>query len=126
MVSNYTLSDIALKIESCLVIMEEIPWKQEVFTLNANSVSNSTGKLFYPVLLTCALESDMLTAHLPVTPHPPPSPEIQRTAGGQLQAHNLLQNGGGGKDIKSSNRTGKAFTESSAPNNVGHQLLRLS
>lgn len=106
MVSNYTLSDIALKIESCLVIMEEIPWKQEVFTLNANSVSNSTGKLFYPVLLTCALESDMLTAYLPVTPHPPPSPETQRTAGGQLQAHNLLQNGGGEKryQIKQQNR----------------------
>ena len=73
MVSNYTLSDIALKIESCLVIMEEIPWKQEVFTLNANSASNSTGKLFYPVLLTCALESDVLTAHLPVTIPPTPA-----------------------------------------------------
>lgn len=78
MVSNYTLSAaIALKIESCLVIMEEIPWKQEVFTLNANSASNSTGKLFYPLLLTCALESDMLTAHLPA----PPAPEIKGLQG---------------------------------------------
>ena len=29
------------------------------------------------------------------------------------------------QDIKSSNKPGKAFMESSAPNNVGHQLLRL-
>ena len=124
MVSNYTLSDIALKIESCLVIMEEIPWKQEVFTLNANSVSNSTGKLFYPVLLTCALESDMLTAYLPVTPHPAQKPKGLQGVSCKPTIYCRME--GGKKDIKSSNRTGKAFTESSAPNNVGHQLLRLS
>ena len=125
MVSNYTLSDIALKIESCLVIMEEIPWKQEVFTLNANSASNSTGKLFYPVLLTCALESDVLTAHRPVT-IPPPQPGNPKDCRGSAVSPQFTAEWRGEKDIKSSSKTGKAFTESSAPNNVGHQLLRLS
>lgn len=79
MVSNYTLSAIALKIESCLVIMEEISWKQEVFTLNANSASNSTGKLFHPLVLTSAPESDMLTAHLPA-PQPGNPKDCRRSA----------------------------------------------
>lgn len=65
MVSNYILLAIALKKESCLVIMEEISWKQEVFTLNAKSAGEGIGKLFHPLLLTSIPESDMLTAYLP-------------------------------------------------------------
>lgn len=125
MVSNYTLSAIALKIESCLVIMEEISWKQEVFTLNANSAGNSTGKLFHPLTLTSAPESDMLTAHLPAPP--PPAWESQGLQGVSSEAtvHCRLRKEGGKNPIKSDNKTGKAFKEPSATNNVGHQLLRL-
>lgn len=45
--------------------MEEISWKQEVFTLNAKSAGSGIGKLFHPLVLTSTPESDMLTAHLP-------------------------------------------------------------
>lgn len=84
-VSNYALSAIALKIESCLAIMEQISWKQEVFTLNAKSASNGTGKLFHPLVLTFTAQSDMLTIDLLLSSLGTPG-----TAGGQQQAYNSL------------------------------------
>lgn len=62
--------------------MEEISRKQEVFTLNAKSATDGTGKLFHPLVLPSTPESDMLTAHLLL-----PSLGIPGTAGGQRQAH---------------------------------------
>lgn len=80
-VSNYTLSAIALKIEPCLVIMEEIAWKQEVFTLKAKSANNGI-ELFHPLAVPSTPESDMLTVHLLL-----PSLGIPGTAGDQAAIH---------------------------------------
>lgn len=68
MVSNYTFSAIALKIEVSLVIMEEIAWKQEGFTLKAKS-ANSGIELSHPLALPPTPESDMLTARLLLPSH---------------------------------------------------------
>lgn len=67
MVSNYTFSAIALKIEPCLVIMEEISWKQDVFTLKAKSANNGI-ELFHPLALPPTPESDMLADCTPPAP----------------------------------------------------------